>query len=141
VDHEPTPEILPLPEPRPLTTGERELLDFLVNGPVDSPELRAQAAGAMVVGVCSCGCPSIQLGVEENAPRAALDGPEVRNPGWAEIRAVGSVEDGLATGVNLHIAGDLAAGEGVLELEVWPTSRFGEQRQLLPPISSLHFTS
>jgi hypothetical protein len=68
-------QIVPLAQPRPLTLQERELLDFLLDGPVDSPELRAQAATAVVNGVCSCGCPSIQLAVNEEAPRARLDRP------------------------------------------------------------------
>ena len=115
-------QILALPQPRPLTSCERELLDFLLAGPVNSPELRAQAKTAEVNGVRSCGCPSIQFAVEEAAPRALLDGPEVVATGGAEIRAVGVVE-GLETGVTLHIVGDVLNGEGVIwELETWPTA-------------------
>jgi hypothetical protein len=76
-----------LAQPRPPTPHERELLDLLVEGPADSLELRAQASTAMVGGVCSCGCPSIQLTADDNAPRAFLDGPEVITPGAAQIRA------------------------------------------------------
>jgi hypothetical protein len=139
VDHGHEPQLVPLPEARPLTADERGLLDFLLAGPVDWPELRAQAETATVVGVCSCGCPSIQLAVDESAPGASLDGPEARTAGWAEIRAVGVVEEGLETQVALHVVGDLRNGEGVIrELEIWPTSRFGRQRLILPPIRSLH---
>src|SRR5437870_6878741 len=73
VDAKADVQMLPLRQPRPLTPHERELLDFLLAGPVDSPDLRAQAATAVVAGVCSCGCPSIRLAVDENAPRARLD--------------------------------------------------------------------
>lgn len=140
MDHGSEPEILPLAEPRPLTADERGLLDFLLAGPVDSPELRAQAATATVVGTCSCGCPSIQLGVDQGAPGASLQGPEVRNAGWAEIRAVGSVGDGVKIGVALHVVGNLSRGEAVIrELEIWPTPRSAVQNRILPPLSSLQF--
>ena len=140
VDDEPDVQILALPQPRPLTPRERELLDFLLDGPVSSPELRAQAATAVVSGVCSCGCPSIQLAVAEDAPRAFLNGPEVVPTGGAEIRAVGVVEEGLETGVTLHVTGHVGNGEGVIwELETWPTARCGGQRPVLPPIGTLRF--
>jgi hypothetical protein len=132
-------EILPLPEPRALTLAEREVLEFLLSGPVDSHELRAQAANAFVAGVCSCGCASVTLVVDEGAPRARLEGPEVLPAGGAEIRAVG-VEEGVETGVILHIVGDVRNGDGVLwELEVWPTSAREEQVAGLPAIETLRF--
>jgi hypothetical protein len=54
-------------------------------------------------------------------PRARLDGPEVLPSGGAEIRALGVVEEGVETGVILHIVGDVRNGDGILwELEVWP---------------------
>jgi hypothetical protein len=53
---------------------------------------------------------------------------------------VGTVEEGLETGVTLHIAGDVRNGKGVIwELETWPTARHGDQRPVLPPINSLRF--
>ena len=142
VDAKADVQMLPLRQPRPLTPHERELLDFLLAGPVDSPDLRAQAATAVVAGVCSCGCPSIRLAVDENAPRARLDGPELLTSGGAAIRAVGVVEEGLETGVTLHVVGDVQKGEGVIwELETWPTSRHGKQRFALPPLDTLRFVS
>jgi hypothetical protein len=142
VDEEPDVQIVALPQPRPLTPRERELLDFLVAGPVNSPELRAQAETAEVSGVCSCGCPSIQFAVDDAAPRAHLDGPEVVATGGAEIRAVGVVEEGRETGVTLHVIGDVVNGKGVIwELEVWPTARHGDQQSVLPPINTLRFTT
>jgi hypothetical protein len=133
-------QIVPLAQPRPLTLHERELLDFLLGGPVDSPELRAQAATAVVNGVCSCGCPSIQLAVNEEAPRARLDGREVIASGDAQIRAEAIGRGGVQTEVTLHVVGDVRNGEGVIwELEVWPTAAEGEQQPELPPIEELHF--
>ena len=140
VDDEPDVQILALPQPRPLKPREQELLDFLLDGPVSSPELRAQAATVVVSGVCSCGCPSIQLAVDEDAPPAFLNGPEVVMTGGAEIRAVGVIEEGLETGVTLHLTGDVRKGEGLIwELETWPTARYGDQRSVLPPTSTLRF--
>jgi hypothetical protein len=132
-------QIVPLAEPRPLTPQERELLDFLLDGPVDSPELRAQAATAVVNGVCSCGCPSIQLAVDEDAPRARLDGCEVTASGAAQIRARRIGDDNVQTEVALHVVGDVRNGQGVMwELEVWPTA-VSEQTPELPPIDELQF--
>jgi len=132
-------QIVPLAEPRPLTPQERKLLDFLLDGPVDSPELRAQAATAVVNGVCNCGCPSIQLAVGEDAPRARLAGREVIASGAAQIRARRIGCDDVQTEVALHVVGDVRNGEGVIwELEVWPTAK-GEQTPEFPPLDELQF--
>jgi hypothetical protein len=49
-------------EPRPLTERERAVLDALLSAEFDGvAELRAQAAGVVVVGGCTCGCPSIDF--------------------------------------------------------------------------------
>jgi hypothetical protein len=133
-------QLVPLADPRPLTSQERELLDFLLGGPVDSPELRAQAATAVVAGVCSCGCPSIQLAVDAEAPRARLDGREVIASGAAQIRARRIGGEDPHTEVTLHVVGDVRNGEGLIwELEVWPTAADGEQTPDLPPIDELQF--
>lgn len=58
---------------RPLTANERTALDTLLAA--DFPgavELRAQAATARVIGRCGCGCPTIDLEVDETTPRAAV---------------------------------------------------------------------
>src|ERR1700674_613198 len=104
--------IIALPQPRSLTHDEEELLSFLLSGPVDSPELRAQATTAVVDGMCSCGCPSVRFAVADGAPRALLNGAEGMPSGGAEIRVVGMVEGGLETGVTLHIVGDVRSGKG-----------------------------
>ncbi|MGC4943391.1 hypothetical protein [Kribbella sp. DT2] len=49
-------------DPRPLTPRERDVLTALLSA--DFPgaaNLRRQAADARVVGVCGCGCPSIDF--------------------------------------------------------------------------------
>ena len=58
---------------RPLTPAERGVLDLLLAG--DFPgaaELRAQAATARLRGRCECGCPTIDLVVDEGVPVAVL---------------------------------------------------------------------
>ena len=54
---------------RPLTRNERETLEVLLAG--DFPgaaELREQAATAKVSGRCGCGCPTVDLEVDADAP-------------------------------------------------------------------------
>jgi len=140
----------PLPEPRPLAGEERELLEFLLSGPVDSPELRAQAEMAMVWAVCSCGCASINLRVADDAPRATLTGPEVLPNGAAEISATGMNEDGEEMDVTLHVWSPnegyyVRKGGAVLaEIEVWPTLAIGDSTygyKKPPAISALRFST
>ncbi|EOD64364.1 hypothetical protein [Amycolatopsis vancoresmycina] len=58
---------------RPLTPNERTTLDTLLAA--DFPgaaELRAQAPTARVTSRCGCGCPTIDLEVDETTPSAPL---------------------------------------------------------------------
>ena len=55
--------------PRPLSANERAALDHLLSA--DFPgveELRLQAKPVRVVGRCGCGCPTIELSVDEAQP-------------------------------------------------------------------------
>jgi hypothetical protein len=63
-------------EPRGLTADERTVLDLLLSADVEGADaLRQQAHGALVVGRCNCGCPTIDIHVPDNAaPRAVLSG-------------------------------------------------------------------
>jgi hypothetical protein len=48
--------------PRPLTQRERDVLNVLLTADFpDAEALRAQAADVEVVGVCGCGCPSVDF--------------------------------------------------------------------------------
>jgi hypothetical protein len=52
-------------ESRPLTGRERAVLDALLSSDFSDVEmLRAQAEHVQVVGVCGCGCPSIDFRTE-----------------------------------------------------------------------------
>jgi len=58
-------------EPRPLGSAERAVLNLIVGAEFPGAEaLRVQAATAIAVGRCSCGCPSVQLEVADDAPAA-----------------------------------------------------------------------
>jgi hypothetical protein len=75
--------------PRPLTTKERAVLDFLLS--LDFPgarELRDQAEKAVVIGRCGCGCPTVDLTVDERAESAELAD---RNP----VEATAANNEGL----------------------------------------------
>jgi hypothetical protein len=58
---------------RPLSVRERAVLDLLLS--VRYPgvdELRLQAATAVVVGRCGCGCPTFDVGVDSTIPVTPL---------------------------------------------------------------------
>ena len=63
-------------EPRPLTDDDHRVLDLILAATFDGVEpLRAQSRSVQVVGRCTCGCPSIDLAVTVDAPRAVrVDG-------------------------------------------------------------------
>ncbi|HMJ00053.1 MAG TPA: alpha/beta fold hydrolase [Gaiellaceae bacterium] len=79
--------------PRPLTSRERETLDFLLSR--DFPGRQAlceQASMAVVTGGCTCGCPTIDLAVDDptEAPRAEV---RDRQPVHASTRVRESFEN------------------------------------------------
>jgi hypothetical protein len=60
-------------DPRPLAADERDVLDLLLSVLYPgSAELRQQAASAVVVGRCDCGCPTFDVGLEASVPAAPL---------------------------------------------------------------------
>ncbi len=64
------------PEARPLTEPEAAALNFILGA--DFPgveELREQATTARVVGRCECGCPTIDLAVDQAATPAVRAAP------------------------------------------------------------------
>jgi hypothetical protein len=89
-----SPETLP----RPLGTGERDVLDFLLAA--DFPgaiELREQSRHAEVVGRCDCGCPTIHLAIDQARARPADVANRVpvsaRGAGMAPFEVLLSVDD------------------------------------------------
>jgi hypothetical protein len=63
-------------EPRPLTIAERSIIDALLTRTFEGvEELREQMRTARVVGRCDCGCPTIDIEPDADAPTAPLDGP------------------------------------------------------------------
>jgi hypothetical protein len=59
--------------PRPLSQGERELLEFVIQNFVKSSELMSQIRQLVVVGKCGCGCPTIDLWKPGQKPPPAKD--------------------------------------------------------------------
>jgi hypothetical protein len=74
---------------RPLNDAERAVLGFLL-GPdfKGAKELRAQVLGARVIGNCDCGCPTVDIEVDANAPSSLLIGPLA--PVEARVSPVGN---------------------------------------------------
>jgi hypothetical protein len=64
------------PFPRSLRADEQAVLDRLLSRDFKGAhELRTQAGLATVTGKCDCGCPTINLAVSDQAPRADVPGP------------------------------------------------------------------
>ena len=118
-----TPDLTFVPvEPRPFSSDELQLIEFLLEDPLAVPELRAQVGGARVVSRCGCGCASVGVQVPpEIAPARWRPGdtPSGR-PEWAHLTAEGLAGRGRRVEVTLHVL------DGYIgELEIW-SGRFGE---------------
>jgi len=110
----PRAELVPLAKPRPLAGMERALAEYLARGPLARPELDAQVDAAMVVGTCSCGCPSVALEVDPSVPEVTFAGEEVAGAPTGPVALSAYQESGDEASVKLHIVqGRLA------ELEIW----------------------
>jgi hypothetical protein len=112
---EPIPEQVLLAEPRPFSSREEAIIDFLNSGPLGRNELREQAATARVVATCSCSCPSVWIEADPSAPVAVYteaETPEGRTDHVAltayQHKTRGSTE------VTLHVVN----GQ-MFELEIW----------------------
>lgn len=112
-------------ERRLLTKEERTLLEWLIaNGTPEAQEYASQLADVVVVGGCTCGCPTIDLAVGES---------QARKTGPSRLLAdfEGKTPEGVEVGVILH------AREGQLsELEVYAIPNV-EGSFSLPSIESL----
>jgi hypothetical protein len=70
--------------PRPLTQREAETLQFMLSAGFPGDEvLREQAAYAVVVEQCTCGCATIDLGLTGDAPVA----PQLQGAPLVQTRA------------------------------------------------------
>jgi hypothetical protein len=124
---EKVPQLVDLKEPRPLNRFERTVLDFVLDGPNGSPELRAQGASAVVVSACDCGCKSVGLEPTQDTPDAD-----------AGNGAYGLTADGTSsTGVDVEVTLHVIFGR-LTELEVWDGALLdGESRGELPDVETL----
>ncbi|MGY1855280.1 hypothetical protein [Modestobacter sp. SYSU DS0290] len=116
------PPFRALDTPRAPTPAEQRLLSGLAAaGP---PELVAQADDVLVVGVCACGCSSVQLATSA-APVPEATVARLSRTGRDDVLAVSSTgrgPDGHVVSVVLHVLGgrlgelevfDAHSGEGV----------------------------
>lgn len=72
------------PFPRSLTGREAETLEFMLSAAFPGDEvLREQASRAVVIEQCTCGCATIDLGLERDAPVA----PEIQGAPLIQTRA------------------------------------------------------
>ena|SRR5580700_7673462 len=102
-----------IPQDRPLTSEERELLTWLLkHGEPEAAEYLSQIPSVRVIGQCGCGCPTIDLAVgDEQAARGSS----------STIIAdfCGTSPEGALVGIMVHVR------EGILsELEVYSLSDF-----------------
>jgi hypothetical protein len=78
------PDVAGSPFPRPLTDREAETLEFMLSAAFPGNEvLREQASRALVVEQCTCGCATIDLGLQSDAPVA----PEIQGAPLIQTRA------------------------------------------------------
>jgi hypothetical protein len=104
-----------LPTPRALTMRERAVIEHLLRHPLAKPELAGQAGVAMVEAVCSCGCPSVWLTVEESKPPARYEKGETRDGRTDHVALTAFQRKARSTTeTTLHVV------DGQLfELEIW----------------------
>jgi hypothetical protein len=78
------PEHAGAPFPRPLTGREAAILEFMLSAGFPGDDvLREQAARAVVIEQCTCGCATIDFGVDAGAPVA----PEFQGAPLVQTRA------------------------------------------------------
>jgi hypothetical protein len=120
--------LVPLERPRALTPAERAILDHFA-ADYGSDALHEQVAQAEVVGMCECGCPSVELrSAADDVPteeiREVADTEHLQD---AQLRRWFMNRDGRVVDVTLHVvAGQLE------ELEVWSGWDGGETITELP---------
>lgn len=113
-------------EERPLTSAEAAALNFMLSAEFPGvEELRAQAPTARVIRRCGCGCPTVDLAVDETSTHPALEAI----PG---VVATAESHDPSCTHLMLWVEGDHLAS---LEL-AWldgPPSEFPPPDAFDPP--------
>jgi hypothetical protein len=95
------------------------MIEFLIHGPGGTPGLRRQADRAKVVATCSCGCPSVWLGIPDE------DGTQDDGSGHVPLRAIQRKSRGI-TEVTVHVVGGR-----LFELEI-----FGSATGVRPRVDS-----
>src|SRR5664280_2474136 len=97
-----------IPDVRPLTTGERQLLEWLLrHGTSEAAAYLEQLPQVSVIARCGCGCPTIDLAVGERAA-------QLFSPSTILADAAGKSPEGIGVGIIVH------GREGLIsELEIY----------------------
>ena len=118
-----------LPADRELTPEERELILWLISQAPETEELKLQIDKARVVGLCGCGCPTVDITVTGVEP-AKLPPYKLGDEYTTSYFNVGDflVEypPGVVIGVRLDVRNGL-----MTELEIYSAN--GGEPILLPP--------
>jgi hypothetical protein len=131
-------------EARPLQSGERALLDFLLSRDVPGRmQLLAQANTVLTTGLsCSCGCPSFALVADRSLPPAPVAERMVSDahgtdPGGNAVGVLLFTEDGYLCQVEVYgVEGSNFAGlpqPDSLKLSEWSVPNERGSRHLLNP--------
>jgi len=89
-------------EPRPLSQEERVLAEFLLSAEFPGrDELKSQLESAEVVGVCECGCGTVDLAIKELAVRAVCREPIPAEAYRSALDVMLFVRDGLLCSIEI----------------------------------------
>ena len=109
-----------LPEPRPLSRAEKQVLDLMLSQGCPGVEsLRSQVPYVRVVATCDCGCATVDLDVAPQAPRATDAGTGVlpvtgyvgSDTDQPRAGIIVSVDDGLLSGLEIYSMAEPAPPE------------------------------
>ena len=124
-------------ERRPLTARERAVLDLLLS--TDFPgaaELRIQAHTARVTGRCACGCPTIDLAVDETAPVAGIEDSVAVEVDVADGGLIVFVDEGRLSGLEYWSVSDETPAEFPPPEDIRVVTAPRQDPGVLPPSES-----
>jgi hypothetical protein len=89
-------------EPRPLSPEERALAEFLLSAEFPGRgELKSQLESAEVVGVCECGCGTVDLAIKGSIARAVCREPIPVEAHRSALDVLLFVRDGLLGSIEI----------------------------------------
>jgi len=89
-------------EPRPLSLDERALMDFLLSAEFPGrDELKSQLEVAQAVGICECGCGTVDFAVNDSVARAVCREPIPVEAYGPAIEVLLFVRDGILSSLEI----------------------------------------